>query len=178
MKQWQQYMANYFTSPFNWRLAVAFTIGLVASALFMDFEFIAGIVKYHSFTKAFSEILASLTGAIIQLLGYNISIDGNAIWFTPTNGVYFAFGCLGYRELIWFTLFILFAPGPLKHKLWYIPVGMILIEFSNILRAASIAISNYHSPQTFDIINAQGTLWFVYGTLLALWIIWLQFFKK
>lgn len=178
MKQWQHNIKNYLLSPFNWRIAIAFIAGFVVSALLMDFEFFAGTIRNHQFTIIFSNFLATTTGAIINLLGYEISIIKNAIWFTTNNGVYFDFGCLGYRELIWFSIFLLFAPGPFKHKLWFIPVGLIIIEISNILRAVSIAISNYHAPQSFDLIHAQGTLWFVYGTVLALWLIWLHFFRK
>jgi exosortase/archaeosortase family protein len=176
--QWQENIKNYFTSSYNWRLAIAFAIGLVVSALFMDFEFLAEPARSHSITTAFSNFLALTTGAIIKVLGYDITIVDNAIWFTSNNGVYFDFGCLGYREIIWFGLFIMLAPGPSKHKFWYIPTGIIIIELSNILRATSIAISNFHAPQTFDLIHAQGTVWFVYGTVLALWLFWLNFFRK
>jgi exosortase/archaeosortase family protein len=178
MKNWQPNIKNYLLSKFNWRIAIAFALGLVVSALLMDFDIFADILRSHSFTLGFSNFLALVTGGIIKVFGYEVSIIENTIRFSSTNGVYFDFGCLGYREIIWFSLFILVAPGPKNHKLWYIPVGIIIIELSNILRAASIAITNFHSPQSFEIIHAQGTVWFVYGTLLALWIIWLHYFEN
>jgi exosortase/archaeosortase family protein len=178
MQKWKKNIKNYLLSGYNWRLGIGFVFGLVVSALLMDFEFFAGSIRNHPFTIEFSNFLALLTGSITKLLGYDVNIIENAIRFSHNNGIYFAYGCLGYREMIWFALFMLVAPGPFMHKLWYIPLGLVIIEISNILRAVSIGISNFHAPQTFEVIHAQGTLWFVYGTVLALWLFWLSFLKK
>lgn len=178
MQKWTQKIKDYFLSAYNWRLAIAFFSGLVISALLMDFDIFASHIKTHILTQEFGNLLALLTGKSIELLGYSITIVNNAIRFSHDNGVYFTFGCLGYREIIWFTIFLLIVPGPIKHKLWYIPLGIIVIEISNVLRAVSIAISNFHAPKSFELIHAQGTVWFVYGTVLALWLFWLNFFRE
>ena len=155
---------NYITSKFNWQIAIAFILGAVASALLMDFPAFADPIKQAVITPALSDLLASITGWIIETAGYSVSINNNSIFFTTDNGIYFDFGCLGYRQIIWFSVFLLFSPGKIIHKAWYIPLGIVVIEISNILRAAIIGISNYHNPRSFEIIHAQGTIWYVYGT--------------
>ena len=169
---------KYLTSGFNWRIALAFLAGAITSALLMDFPFFSNPIKDTAITTDFSKLLATLTAWVIEINGYEVTLNAPSILFTESNGIYFAFGCLGYRQIIWFSVFLLISPGKPIHKTWFIPMGILIIEFSNVLRAAIIGISNYQNPQSFEIIHAQGTIWFVYGTVLLLWLFWLEFFKK
>jgi len=169
---------KYLTSGFNWRIAFAFLAGAIASALLMDFPFFSTPIKDTAFTEGFSNLLATITASIIEVNGYEVTLKEPSILFTKSNGIYFAFGCLGYRQIIWFSVFLLISPGKPINKSWFILLGIIIIEFSNVLRAAIIGISNYHNPQSFEIIHAQGTIWFVYGTVLLLWLFWLESLKS
>lgn len=162
----------------NVRIALAFGIALVASSLLMDFPIFAEPLKNAPATQIFAEGLASVTGKLIQWAGYQVNVNQTSIMFSMDNGVYFDFGCLGYREIIWFATFMLIIYGPVKHKLWYIPIGFIMLQISNILRAFTIAVTNYHSPKSFDTVHAQGSLWYMYGTILILWILWLHAWNK
>ncbi len=174
----RQNIIKYFTSGFNWRIAAAFIAGGIISALLMDFPFFSSPLKNAAITEHISNLLAATTAWVIEMAGYDVALNQNSIFFSQNNGIYFAFGCLGYRQIIWYTVFLLISPGYTIHKAWYIPLGIIIIQFSNTLRAAIIGISNYLNPDSFEIIHAQGTIWFVYGTVLVLWLFWLHFFRK
>lgn len=181
MKHLRKHIKSFFYSIANnnnIRIALAFLFALLASSYVMDFPTLGTPLRNASFTTAFSELLAQATGSLIEVAGYKVTIYNSSIMFSPNNGVYFDFGCLGYREIIWFTAFMLMIYGPLKHKLWYIPTGIIILEISNILRSFTIATTNFHYPKSFDIIHTQGSLWYMYGTILLLWILWLHAFKK
>src|SRR6056297_1433936 len=172
------HFTSYFKSSFNWRLAAAFVLGWIISALLIDFPFFNSHIINSNLSEHLGLILANATNFLISSAGYSTTLQENAIWFAQNNGVYFAFGCLGFREIIWFSVFMLIVPGKWKHKTWYIPLGIIIIEISNILRSSVIAITNYHNPNSSEIIHVQGTVWFIYGTVLALWLFWLQAVEK
>ncbi|MFO7864354.1 MAG: archaeosortase/exosortase family protein [Salinivirgaceae bacterium] len=170
-------MKRLFFSGRNINMAMAFGLGLIVTSLLMDFPQFSEPFAESSFTTAFSHLLAYLTAQLIDLAGYTVSLTNSSIMFNPTNGVYFDFSCLGYRQVIWFIVFMIIIRGPALHKLWYIPMGAIVIQISNVLRAAIIAIVNYHSPQSFELIHTQGSIWMIYGTVLTLWLIWLSMYQ-
>ncbi|MDA3868126.1 MAG: hypothetical protein PF489_15450 [Salinivirgaceae bacterium] len=171
------FIKHLFFSGRNINMALAFVLGLIITTLIMDFPQFSKPVAQSSFTIAFSHFLAYLTAQLIELAGYTVSLTKSSIMFNQTNGVYFDFGCLGYRQVIWFIVFMIIIRGPALHKLWYIPMGAIVIQISNVLRAAIIAIVNFHSPQSFELIHTQGSIWIIYGTVLTLWLIWLSMYE-
>lgn len=161
----------------NLRIILAFLMSLITASLLIDFPIFSKPISDAAFSTQFARFLAWATGSLIEFTGYKVTIYQSSIMFTTDNGVFFDFACLGFREIIWFSSFMIVIYGPFKQKLWYIPVGIIMLQISNILRSFTIAITNFHRPESFDIIHAQGSLWFMYGTILILWLLWLNAFK-
>ena len=50
----------------------------------------------------------------------------------------------------WLFLMILF-PGPWKHKLWYIPAGLVIIEWTNAIRICGILMMQIPWPNSFHL---------------------------
>lgn len=69
-----------------------------------------------------------------------------------------------------------FFPGPWKHKLWFIPLGLIIIHLVNVFRISGLAYYlKYTPPQEYwefshDYIYRP----FFYVVMFALWIWWVE----
>lgn len=121
------------------------------------------------------------TDEILNLLGlkfyhenytfYTKALDGNIGWMevksecTPLLGWFY-----------WFFIMIL-LPGLWKHKLWFIPLGIILIHIMNLMRIASLGIVLTCTPTKFHFFHdILGTL--LYILIFFMWILWVEIFSK
>lgn len=103
----------------------------------------------------------------MQLLG----IDGaHPIWIgAPCNAVtLFAF----------FMLFIIAFPGPGRHKLWFIPLGILIIHFANLLRVIALTLISFYKPEYLEFNHTYTFTVLVYAIIFALWMWWVNFSLK
>lgn len=84
--------------------------------------------------------------------------------------------CSGFKQMYQvFILFLLF-PGPWKHKLWYIPMGMAAMFLINVIRVVLLSIAIIQLPQYWDFIHLWILRPFYYLVIFILWVIWVERF--
>ncbi|MCK5703840.1 MAG: archaeosortase/exosortase family protein, partial [Cyclobacteriaceae bacterium] len=59
-------------------------------------------------------------------------------------------GCSGLKQMLQFSLLMIFFPGPWKKKLWFIPLGVIIMHLTNLFRVVGLAIIMNNWPQYWD----------------------------
>jgi exosortase family protein XrtF len=132
--------------------------------------------------RAVIDHLIVLSGAILQLLGYELIPEpanaegirtigvqgGHLLWIgDPCNGV-------GLFAV--YLIFLAAYPGPWRHKLWFAAVGLLSIHLINALRIVALCIVvtidyellNFNHDYTFYVI--------VYGWVFLLWYLWVKGF--
>lgn len=85
--------------------------------------------------------------------------------------------CDGIPLFAVFAIFIIAFPGPWRQKLWFIPLGILLIHLLNAVRVAALCIVvtisydwlNFNHDYTFYIV--------VYGAVFLLWVLWVRRFS-
>ena len=79
----------------------------------------------------------------------------------------------------WLFLMLLF-PGPWKHKAWYIPAGLVIIEWTNIVRICGILMMQmqWPGPNTFHIAHDYVFKVFFYFVIFLMWVLWVEKFKN
>ncbi|GBU06672.1 hypothetical protein AwDysgo_00030 [Bacteroidales bacterium] len=87
-------------------------------------------------------------------------------------------GCTGVKQLYIFTLIILFSPGAMRTKIWYIPLGCIILLFYNIARISAIAFLTRGHPERFDFLHEGLFRYIYYGLIFVLWVIWEEKYSK
>ena len=132
-----------------------------------------------------SKILSQQSNYILSFFGFEATteIQGNLVIskilnYKYNHGVWIGEPCNGVKTFGLFSIFILCFKGDTKNKLWFIPLGIILIHFLNVLRIATLTIIaainpywlNFNHNVTFQII--------VYGTIFLLWFYWIKRFSK
>ena len=99
----------------------------------------------------------------------------------PTQGntwIGIIWGCLGFKQMLIYAGIILFYWGPLLKKLWYIPMGCIILTVYNVIRIAAIVRFTDGCPERFDSLH-DGILRYIYYTIVfLLWVVWEEFIVK
>ena len=75
----------------------------------------------------------------------------------------------------WLFLMILF-PGPWKHKLWYIPAGLVIIEWTNAIRICGILMMQIPWPNSFHLAHDYVFKVFFYLVIFLMWVLWVEKF--
>ena len=84
--------------------------------------------------------------------------------------------CTSLKQwLHWLFLMLLF-PGPWKHKLWYIPLGLVVIEWINVVRVVGITLCMIPFPTRFDFFHDYLFKTLFYFFIFIMWMIWVEKF--
>lgn len=107
---------------------------------------------------------------------YQGTID--AIYYPEING-YFGITilCTGIKQLIIFPLVILFYPGSIKHKLWFIPLGILIVFSFRALLFALLGIVFFYNNHAFEI-SHYITKYIMWIGVFYIWYIWVKKFKQ
>jgi len=99
---------------------------------------------------------------------------GNVLFNNKIPVLRIAYICNGLILYVIFLIFMVSFPGPLKHKAWFIPLGLIIIYLSNLLRVVALVIIQIYAPD-YLVFNHKYTFTMViYGVIFLLWIIWVK----
>lgn len=88
--------------------------------------------------------------------------------------------CASLKQwLHWLFLMLLF-PGPWKHKAWFIPAGLVVIEWTNVVRICGILLMQmqWPGPNTFHIAHDYLFKAFFYLVIFLMWVLWVEKFKN
>ena len=85
--------------------------------------------------------------------------------------------CNGLELFVLFTGFILCFPGNAKMKAWFIPAGILVIHFVNVIRAAVLVLIQKYAPEHLDFNHHYTFTIVVYAIIFLLWMIWTNRFS-
>jgi exosortase/archaeosortase family protein len=105
--------------------------------------------------------------------------------FPGTSGtIKIIWGCTGIKQMSIFTGIMIFYFGPWKKKLWYIPMGYLILSVYNIIRIAATCLltkgieDRESFMSEFDSLH-DGILRYIYYTIIfLLWVCWEEFINK
>jgi exosortase/archaeosortase family protein len=117
------------------------------------------------------------TAKVMKILGYQFDDARNTITYEDGRWLAINKSCSGFKQLLQaFFLFLLF-PGPLKHKLWFVPLAMVLMHVANIIRLVGVAITLYYFPDWWEFSHDYVFRFVFYLILFLLWIVWEEKFR-
>ena len=131
----------------------------------MDENLISLIIANASFTLKLLgfTVYQGIENGNMQLIG----IDGaHPIWIgSPCNAL---------SLFMFFALFIIAFPGKPKRKIWFIPMGIILIHLTNVFRIICLALINYYKPEYLAFNHTYTFTLLVYSIIFLLWMWWVK----
>lgn len=84
--------------------------------------------------------------------------------------------CTSLKQWMHWLFLMLIFPGPWKHKAWYIPLGLVIIEFTNVVRIVGIALFLVHYPDDFALAHDVIFKIMFYVVIFLMWMIWVERF--
>lgn len=99
----------------------------------------------------------------------------NAITY-PSNShfpfFYITLPCNGYKVYWQFLCVILFYFGPWRKKLWYIPLGILVLATINGIRLITLYFVGRELPGFYDFYHVEGSRYIMYPLIFILFMIW------
>lgn len=106
---------------------------------------------WEAFNSVIRQNLIFLSKGLLELFGYNVVvIGGNLIRVKGFSGLGVGNYCLALELFLLFAALVISYPVPVKHKLWFIPLGMVSIHLLNVLRVVGLSLLTVYLPQYAD----------------------------
>lgn len=138
-----------------------------------------GSIDLTSFFDFFVRKTTDQVRAVVSFLGFNVHHTSyNDVRFYNENYVRIVWGCTAIKQSFIFLCIMLFTPGPCKSKLWYVPLGLILVYAFNVFRISAIALSVEQYPQYFKFLHEGLFKYLFYAFIFLIWVIWEEKFNK
>tara|TARA_B110000438_G_C15528200_1_gene527271 strand:- start:79 stop:660 length:582 start_codon:yes stop_codon:yes gene_type:complete len=174
----------------SFRFIFLFLTGIIVWFSFYHFiyeidEFLSSSTYKVDIQKSISILLAKQSNFILSLFGYQPQIeiysdmvvtviqDGNF-----NHGVWIGEPCNGLKLFGVFSIFILAFPGSLKTKFWYIPLGIIILHFVNVLRIACLTLISAYKPTILTFNHNVTFQVIIYSFIFLLWYFWTKKFSS
>lgn len=124
--------------------------------------------------------IAVVTQSILNAFGYDIKMYSNNVLehVVSKNGVWVIWGCTGIKQAYIFFCIIAFYSGPWKHKLWYIPLGVVFVYLFNIFRIVLIMMIIDKHPNQFNLWHEHILKYVFYLMIFVLWVFWNEKFVE
>ena len=95
-----------------------------------------------------------------------------------SNGVWIGGPCNGITLMFLFAIFIISYPGNLKNKLWYLPLGIILVYILNLIRIVGLALIAFYYPDYLNFNHTYTFTFIAYSFVFGLWMLWVNKFAN
>ena len=145
-------------------------------------NFLLGI--NFSLLTGFSKLLSVQSNFILSIFNFQTSIEihgdmvvAKILGYPYSHGVWIEEPCNGIKIFGLFTIFILSFKGDIKRKIIFIPIGIAILHFLNILRIAILTYISATNPYILDFNHNITFQLFIYGSMLALWYLWITKFS-
>ena len=84
--------------------------------------------------------------------------------------------CASLKQWMHWIFLMLLFPGPWKHKLWYIPAGLVIIEWTNVVRICGVLLMQIPWPNSFHLAHDYIFKFFFYLVIFLMWVLWVEKF--
>ena len=94
------------------------------------------------------------------------------------GSVYITAGCSGFKQLLQWLVLMIFFPGPWKHKLWFIPLGLVVVHLVNVFRIDGLVIILDYFPEYWQFTHDYIMRPLFYAVMFGMWVIWVEKFAE
>ena len=138
----------------------------------------------YDLLTSFSILLAKQSNYLLELFAFDtdIEIHGDMVVskilnYDHQHGVWIGEPCNGVKIFGVFSIFILCFRKNWINKLWFIPLGIVLLHIINVLRVAILTFIAAVNP---NLLNFNHNITFqliIYASLLMLWFLYIKKFS-
>ncbi|MDP4282057.1 MAG: hypothetical protein Q8867_07890 [Bacteroidota bacterium] len=104
------------------------------------------------------------------------AIQGSVIWFSNHHGFYINENCSGMKQIAQFVVLMLFFRGPWIHRLWHIPLGVIAVYMTAVIRVVLLAVTESTIPHYYYFFHDFLLRVLFYIVIFLFWLFWIRKF--
>ena len=104
--------------------------------------------------------------------------NATTLCFENGNGMMILWGCTPIKQLFIWLCLLLAAPEQSRHKLWYIPMGGLLIYGINIVRIACLTLLIHHHTDLFGLMHDYVFKYVFYLFIFLLYVLYVHLSGK
>jgi exosortase/archaeosortase family protein len=113
-----------------------------------------------------------------NVLGMEITTVDRTMYWADQGYIAINHGCSGLKQMIQFALLMAIFPGPWKHKLWYIPLGVFIVHLTNLFRIIGLGVVLVTVPDYWQFSHDYIFRPFFYVVIFSLWVYWVEKLKN
>ncbi len=137
------------------------------------------VIPYTPINEKLISLIVANSAFFLKLVGFTVyqSVEDSNMQLIGIDGahpVWIGAPCNALTLFMFFALFVVAFQGNIKRKFWFIPLGIIIIHFANVLRIVSLVIINYYAPQYLSFNHTYTFTILVYGIIFCLWMWWVN----
>ena len=128
--------------------------------------------------KAIIKNTLSFSKLMLERMGYPVALSGDRfIQIDGTSGLFMGDSCNGISLFALFSIFIIAFPGKGYVKLFFIPIGILLIHVLNIFRVIALAIIETYSYKWTEFNHTYTFTTLMYAFIFGGWVLWINKFS-
>jgi exosortase/archaeosortase family protein len=133
-------------------------------------------IAWNNAVSTYAHKVATAGNKLLEAMGFEIIYHyQQAVYIAGTPGFYVEEHCLAVPATLIFGTFIAAFHGPWKHKLWYIPLGMLAVQAINFGRIIFLAlIMTLGSEWFFHFNHSFLALILEYGMVFFMIALWMR----
>lgn len=108
---------------------------------------------------------------------FDVLIIDNKIILCSKYSLEIKTGCSGLKQMLLFILIIIFKKDKYGNKIWFIPLCLILIHLTNVLRMIFLLMILKYQTSIFDFAHNEISRYLLYGEIFILWFLWVEKIK-
>lgn len=142
---------------------------------YMDYWPIKGTID-KLFAWASALLFDQSTWVLDRIFKFDFVTQGQSIYFINNEDAYscvtVAPECTSLKQWMHWLFLMLLFPGPWKHKAWYIPLGLVIVEFTNVVRIVGICLFLKPFPHDFALAHDVIFKIMFYVVIFLMWMVW------
>ena len=113
---------------------------------------------------------------LLQALGFGASIAPGSplLYMDGLPAVVVGAPCDGLALYALFAGFVLAYPGPWRARLWFIPLGVLVLFGLNVVRVAALALNHHYAHRSVEFNHHYTFTFVVYACICGLWAWWVR----
>ncbi len=137
------------------------------------FKLLRTSFAFHETQLFMARIVFAPSAWIVEnVLGIEIKTIGTTLYFQNLKGVEVNGTCSGLKQFYQWAILMILFPGPWKKKLWFIPLGIVIIHLVNILRIVILSVIMHNNPDIWHFSHDWILRPFFYVVIFAMWMVW------
>jgi exosortase/archaeosortase family protein len=109
-----------------------------------------------------------------HLMAYGTVSEGKVVHFTSCYDISVGRSCSGMKQIMQFVILMIVYRGPWRKKIWFIPLGIILVHGTNVFRIFFTGVASMNKPEAMGFLHDNVLRWIFYLVICGLWLVWVK----